>query len=129
MHPLIVQQNLFISPYPVPQTLPFAEPICPARFIRPIKLVMPVRPTTKHRPAEEFMSRCPSPGELFDTLRRWGSIRQVSVWAEHGSVTAFGNPEESFGWAARVEFWFDDEATRFQVGFGQTGSTVKGWQM
>jgi len=71
---------------------------------------------------------CPSPGELFDAVRLWGSLREVSVWA----VKAFPDQEEGEGnltWRARVEFWFEDEARRFEVAFGQTGSIIKGWQL
>ena len=72
------------------------------------------------------MAQCPSPGELYDEVRKWGSLRQVSVWA-HEAARQGENGQ--LRWGARVEFWYEDEAARFEVGFGQTGSTIKGWQL
>lgn len=68
------------------------------------------------------MAQCPSPGELFEAVRPWGSIRQVGIFLQPTSHT------ESL-WFARVEFWYNDEARRFDVCFGETGSTIKGWQV
>jgi len=69
------------------------------------------------------MNRCPTPGQLFDAIRPWGSLRSVGVWAD-----GLGEDKQTI-WGARVEFWYEDEARKFEVGFGQTGSLVKGWQM
>jgi len=81
-----------------------------------------------------FMARCPTPGELFDALRPWGSMRDIAIWAgdveplgRDSNITEHSRPV--LDWGARVEFWSEEEAARFQVGFGATGSLVKGWQM
>lgn len=70
------------------------------------------------------MTHCPSPGELFEAVRFWGSVREIKVWAEP-PVQEGGPPS----WGARIEFWYEDEARRFEIGFGQRGSHIKGYQV
>lgn len=129
VHPFIIERGIFISPYPFPLILPSPHTPVPARCLQPTKLSGPAETTIIDPLTAGFMSLCPSPGELFDAVRQWGSIRQVSVWAHASSESPVRNPFGNLTWGARVEFWFETEARRFEVGFGQTGSVIKGWQL
>ncbi|ORY33788.1 hypothetical protein BCR39DRAFT_557015 [Naematelia encephala] len=128
-HPILVAHGIVISPYPTPHTLPFPVPPTPARQIRPSKRVQGYETPADGSPTQIFMAQCPSPGELFDAVRPWGSVRSVSVWIQQFNELSLSQLPPSLVWAARVEFWYEDEAQRFDIGFGQTGSTIKGWQM
>ncbi len=128
IHPFMVERGVFISPYPAPHIVPFPDPPVAARYLRPTMLMQFPEIPLESTATAGFMASCPSPGELFDVVRQWGSLRQVSVWADNSGDTPADGPANS-KWGARVEFWFENEARRFEVGFGQTGSIIKGWQL
>ncbi|KIR32432.1 hypothetical protein I352_05259 [Cryptococcus deuterogattii MMRL2647] len=67
----------------------------------------------------------PSPSELYDAIRPWGSLKSVSTWLAGVAPEDPATPD----WFAKVEFWYADEAQRFETDFGQTGSLIKGWQV
>jgi hypothetical protein len=121
-HPLMIPLKIMVSPYPSPTPLPYPQHLTPARYIRPKRSIAPPLPVDDNAMLN-FMAHCPTPGELFDAVRPWGSLRSISVWADRIG------PEEKPSWGARVEFWYGDEARMFEVGFGQTGSLMKGWQL
>lgn len=107
-----------ISPYPPPMPLPLGE--SRGRYIRPTQRVLqPLQIIPNITPGP--IAQCPSPAELFDAVRGWGSVRDIQIWSE----PLMGQ----LSWAARVEFWYEDEANRFEIGFRQQGSHFKGWQM
>jgi len=123
-HPNMVETGIMVSPY-VNAFLPL--PTSRGRYIRPTKRVWHV-PSLSSDSTDLFMSRCPTPGELFDAIRPWGTIHQVRVWME--PITHDGTPgNDQISWAGRVEFWHEDEARRLEVGFGQSASHIKGWQV
>ena len=122
-HPYLVARGVVISPYPLPRVLPLS--LSPGRYIRPTQAAL-VPAIKSPNATERFMQQCPTPGELFDAVRSWGSVRQLRVWAE--TTPSEGSTEE-VKWGARVEFWYEDEARRFQIGFGQMASLIKGWQV
>ena len=107
-----------MSPYPESGVLPPSQ--SRARFIRPMKQLTVEVPASSD-PVDVFMAQCPTPVELFNAVRPWGSVRELRIWTE--------NKESNLVWVARVEFWFEDEARRFEVGFGQKALTLKGWQV
>ena len=72
-------------------------------------------------PVDIFMAQCPTPVELFNAVRQWGSVREIRIWTE--------NQNTRLSWVARVEFWYEEEAKRFETGFGQQALTLKGWQV
>jgi len=101
-----------------------------------MNLVHPPNLPQNHTQADEFVAKCPTPGELFDAIRPWGSLRTVGVWVQNihqsqdgmtGGAGCGGGAE--LKWSAKVDFWYEDEARRFEVGWGQTGSLLKGWQL
>jgi hypothetical protein len=122
-HPHIMSHGITVSPSPNGLPLPFPDPPTPARGIRPLRQVIYAEVAEDDDSTASFMKQCPTPGELFDAIREWGSLRSVGVWADGigGDVPTT--------WGGMVEFWYEDEAARFDAGFGQTGSLVKGWQM
>ena len=123
-HPNLVESGITVSPYANMPTLP--PPSSQGRYIRPIRRVVP-SPEVSSNTTERFMAACPTPGELFDAVRPWGTIREVRVWMEpclHGT----GQRDEN-SWGARIEFWHEDEARRLEIGFGQSASQIKGWQV
>jgi hypothetical protein len=122
-HPFFVAHGILLSPYPSSDLLPLPDPYTPARAVRPTRHVEPRPEADGENPTTIFVAHCPTPGELFEDIRPWGSLRSVRVWADGFEGDA------AVSWGARVEFWYEDEARRFEVGFGQTGSLVKGWQM
>jgi hypothetical protein len=97
-----------------------------------MKLVDPILDTSTTETTSS-LNHSPTPSEVFDAVRSWGSIRQLSVWSESatgGVVDAKRAPSTHVpSWGARVEFWYDDEAARFDVGFGQRACLIKGWQV
>jgi hypothetical protein len=128
-HPYIAQRGIIISPYPAPQLLPLPDQIVPARYLRPSALV---HPPSEPLPADatlKFMAQCPSSAQLYDSIRPWGSLRQLSVWAQEEELPPGTEGQARLLWRARVEFWYEDEAKMFEIGFGQTGSIIKGWQV
>jgi hypothetical protein len=89
--------------------------------------------TTSATEQNSSLNHSPTPSEVFDAVRPWGSIRQLSVWSESatGGVGDANRAPSTHvpSWGARVEFWYDDEAARFDVGFGQRACLIKGWQV
>ncbi|KIR38087.1 hypothetical protein I307_05029 [Cryptococcus deuterogattii 99/473] len=67
----------------------------------------------------------PSPSEFYDAIRPWGSLKSVSTWLAGVAPEDPAIPD----WFAKVEFWYADEAQRFETDFGQTGSLIKGWKV
>ena len=132
-HPYLAHAGLIVSTYPpptsphhLPNIMPFPDPPVPARYIRPTLQVSPAPTTISQDPAQALHSQVPSLGELFDAFRPWGSLRQITVWLEEQPYSC-GPP--TMLWGARVLFWYEDEARRFEVGFGATGLLIKGYQM
>lgn len=77
-----------MSPYPGAAPMPPLAGGARARHIVPIPM------------AHGTMAR-PSARDLFWLLRPWGSVKSISV----GTMS---------GWVARVEFWHECEAVRFE---------------
>jgi hypothetical protein len=115
------------SPNHLPLVLPFPDPPVPARYLRPTEHIIFPCTGDNSDPAAVLSSQVPSLGELFDIIRPWGSLRQVTVWFEDSLPAEHGPP--TLSWGARVLFWYEDEARRFEQGFGTTGFTIKGRQM
>jgi hypothetical protein len=133
-HPYLAHAGLIVSPFPpssslqhLPNILPFPDPPVPARYIRPTRQVIPSALDGNSDQITIVSAQVPSLGELFDLIRPWGSVRQITVWFEEGQSS--GHKPTAVSWSARVLFWYDDEARRFEHGFGATGMLVKGWQM
>ena len=59
----------------------------------------------------------PTPQEVYDIVRVWGSIRLINL-------VVVGS-----GWSCRIEWWYEDEAHRFQCNFKRAGSSLKGHQV
>lgn len=129
-HPYLAQEGLIATPFiPTPEDLrpillPPQENPVPARYITPHHHVQPILPAAPTAEAA-IEAQVPTPGEVFDACRRWGTVRLVSVWLETGQLTD-GLPVK---WKCRVEFWYEDEAKRFEVGMGKMGILIKGWQV
>jgi hypothetical protein len=56
-------------------------------------------------------------------------MRQLSVWAQEAERVPGSEGPPELLWRARVEFWYEDEARRFEIGFGQSGCIIKGWKL
>jgi hypothetical protein len=111
-HPYFTSKNVLFSPLPPPQVAPLPPvPVAP-RFIRPLK-----------KADSEGTTAYPQPGELWDYVRPWGSIREVSVVLEETHVA---DAETECRWRAKVQFWWEDEASRFET---NNSSTFAGWEM
>ncbi|KAK8869837.1 hypothetical protein IAR55_000405 [Kwoniella newhampshirensis] len=125
-HTSFAPLGVWFSPYPPPAILPSPEPYVSGRYIRPTQMavfpILPSNPTPEQTVAAYF----PTPSELYDAVRPWGSIRLVNTWIQE---TADEKVDGRFQWLARVDFWHEDEARRFESGFGATGSLLKGWQV
>lgn len=128
-YPSVMERGICISPYAPPYTLPFPDPPVAARSLSPTKLVIPPQNPTNISNGNQAIMIFPTAGELFDQIRPWGTLRKVSVWVVNEFSGTGRDPHGNPRWEARVEFWYEDEAKRFDVGFGQTGSIVKGWQL
>lgn len=132
-HPYLTQHGLLVSPYtPIsqspygalpPNILPPSHNV-PARYINPTILVSPILPAGDNASAR-MAAQLPTPGEVFDFCRRWAAVREVHVWMREGHP----NNSQLFMWSARVEFWYEDEALRFDSGVGDRGDLLKGWQV
>ncbi|KAK4688223.1 hypothetical protein P7C73_g1892, partial [Tremellales sp. Uapishka_1] len=133
-HPFLQRKPTYISPYPPPQRLPSPPGPVSIRYIQPTKLVNAPISSPYPNTTDALMATVPTPGQLHDAFRPWGSMREVSVWVEEkrgpqGEFSPDGGKQGNLQWRARVEFWYEDEARRFEVGWGQTGSLLKGWQL
>ncbi|KAL7423910.1 hypothetical protein Q5752_001495 [Cryptotrichosporon argae] len=118
MHPWINNNNITVSPYQPPHLLPPAA--CAPRYIRPVTLMTDLRGRTDLRYV------CPTPGEVWQAVRPWGSLRSIMVWIDNTAPH-----EQNMGkhWRAKVEFWYEEDAKHFDTGFGATGALLKGWQI
>lgn len=130
-HPYLSQESVITTPFPhtssfdsYPQLLPLSTPGVPARYIHPHQHTQPVQPLAATAEAA-ISAQVPTPAELFDVCRQWGAVRVISVWVENSHLQD-GLPVK---WKGRVEFWYEDEAKRFEVGLGEMGMLVKGWQV
>jgi hypothetical protein len=56
----------------------------------------------------------PGPDQVFDAVRSWGSMSNVSVYGVNLPAAPFSQWSR---WACRVEFLHESEAQRFEVGF------------
>ncbi|KAL1405283.1 hypothetical protein Q8F55_008910 [Vanrija albida] len=114
-HPyLAAHLGILVSPFPPPNTLP--ESTAAPRFIRPLRFAGSNHPTL------------PTEGQVYDLIRSWGAIREVSVTLEVSRPRDL--PEHIDGdvrWRAKVVFWHDDEATKFETEFQAKGLLVEGW--
>lgn len=131
-HPLIAPNGINVSPYTPPLLLPAPPLPCPARYICPTTLVASPPPLLTTEDADAaYLRTCPTPGQVFDAVRPWGAVRIISVWLEERPAdhADHAGSAGTLSWKARVEFWDDMEARRFEVGFGAHGLLLKGWRM
>lgn len=135
-HPSLADAGLIVSTYPpptsphhLPHVLPFPDPPVPARYLRPTQHISTPQSAHSKDPVVALSSQVPALGELFDIVRPWGSLRQITVWLEKGQSAESDQLQPALSWGARVSFWYEDEARRFEMGFGATGFLIKGWQM
>ena len=73
--------------------------------------------------SERGLKMPPSPGNMFDGLRKWGSIAQLSVDSTGGIPFFKGWPVSK--WMCRVVFCFSYEAQRFE----ENCRNVSGWDV
>nr|XP_019042715.1 hypothetical protein I302_08421 [Kwoniella bestiolae CBS 10118]OCF21645.1 hypothetical protein I302_08421 [Kwoniella bestiolae CBS 10118] len=133
-HATFTPRGVWFSPYPPPYILPHPNPPTAARYIRPTKFVLPPILPPKPRPEDAFRAYFPTPAEVYDAVRPWGSLRSVNSYiTEAAEETTVKNEEKEndhrHQWIARVEFWNEEEAKNFDTGFGKTASLLKGSQM
>jgi hypothetical protein len=116
-HPYFGSKNVLVSPLPPPNVSPLPPaPVAP-RFIRPVKLANP-----------QMSTAYPQPGQLWDFVRPWGSIREVSVTLEESQVQGTPSGQGECRWRAKVQFWYEEEAHRFESSFLNAGPFA-GWEM
>ena len=87
------------------------------RIIRPIKLAN-----------SEQVPAYPQSGALWDFVRPWGSIREVSVSLEKSQVPDGQPGQGECRWRATVQFWYEEEAQRFETSYPNSGPFL-GWEM
>lgn len=119
-HSMLAPRGVWVSPSPPDQPISFPKSVIAERLIRPSKFSSLTQKATQSLP--KF---APTPSELYDAIRPWGSLKSVSTWL---AGVAPANPTIP-DWFAKVEFWYADEAQRFETEFGQTSSLIKGWQV
>ncbi|OXC69792.1 hypothetical protein AYX13_01559 [Cryptococcus neoformans] len=119
-HSMLAPRGVWVSPNPPHQSVSFPKSVIAERLIRP-----PEFSSLTQKAAQSVPKFAPSPSELYDSIRPWGSLKSVSTWL---AGVAPANPAIP-DWFAKVEFWYADEAQRFETEFGQTGSLIKGWQV
>ncbi|WVF72122.1 hypothetical protein IAT40_006934 [Kwoniella sp. CBS 6097] len=129
-HTIFTPRGVWFSPYPPPHILPLPDSPLSTRYIRPTKLALapslPANPT----PEQNFRAYVPTPSEVFDAVRPWGCIRSVNSYLQQTEVEGqLNDSAQGHLWMAQVEFWYEDEASRFEVGFGESCSLIKGWQV
>ncbi|WVR09791.1 hypothetical protein IAU60_006867 [Kwoniella sp. DSM 27419] len=129
-HAVLCPRGLWVSPYPPPNILPPLASPTSARYIRPTALIrIPELPADATMEAI-FKAFFPTPSEVYDAVRPWGSVRSVNVYLQQTLTgQGAGQPIQGHLWLAKVEFWYDDEASRFDFGFGEKGWLIKGWQV
>lgn len=101
---------------------PISHPLPPAPVAPRL-----IRPTIFKGDVSHAM--LPSEGQIWDTVRGWGSIRHISVFLEvnQNELSSPGGGE--YRWRAKVEFWYEDEAAMFEQGFSRMGGSIVGWQV
>ena len=104
--------------------MPFPDHIVRSRYIISTAHTHPIIPRSAEL-KEIIAAQLPTSGELFDACRQWGAVRALEVWITTKEFKD-GQPIE---WRARVEFWQEDEAHRFEVGMGDFGMLIKGWEV
>lgn len=104
--------------------MPFPDHPVPARYIASHRHVERVIPRSADL-LDVVAAQLPTPGELFDACRPWGAIRELEVWIQDNNL----KDGEPIKWRARVEFWHEDEAHRFELGIGEQGCLIKGWEV
>ncbi|WWC90052.1 uncharacterized protein L201_004984 [Kwoniella dendrophila CBS 6074] len=129
-HTTFAPRGVSFSPYPPPHFLPMPEPPTASRYIRPTRLAKHPSLPPQPQPEDVFRTLFPTPADVYDAIRPWGSIRSVNsyVMEAHDDVKMEGQ-EQSHAWMARVDFWYEEEAKNFDIGFGKTASLLKGWQI
>ncbi|OCF54150.1 hypothetical protein L486_08346 [Kwoniella mangroviensis CBS 10435] len=129
-HTTFTPRGVWFSPYPSPYILPLPNPPTAARYIRPTRLIVPPSFPSEPQPEQAFRAYFPTPAEVYDAVRPWGSLRSVNSYItevlDEVKVEENGQRHQ---WIARVEFWNEDEAKMFDEGFGKTASLLKGWQI
>ncbi|WRT67117.1 uncharacterized protein IL334_004083 [Kwoniella shivajii] len=125
-HITFTPRGIWFSPYPPPTLLPNPTSSTATRYIRPARMVATPKPPCD--PELAFLANFPTPGKVYDAVRPWGSIRTVNTYVTEASEQGKGEHNNHL-WLARVEFWYEEEASRFDRGFGQTASLLKGWQI
>ncbi|WWD15889.1 hypothetical protein CI109_100313 [Kwoniella shandongensis] len=129
-HTSFTPLGVWFSPYPPPASLPLPDGYVTSRYIRPTHLAIPPTLPPNPTPEQSVAAYLPTPNELYAAVRPWGSVRMVNTWVQE--TVGEGSDMHDAGklkWLARVDFWFEDEARRFEIGFGATGSLLKGWQV
>ncbi|WWC69489.1 uncharacterized protein I206_103430 [Kwoniella pini CBS 10737] len=114
-------QGVRVSPYPACLT-PFPAYPTAIRYIRPTRRSKFIGLPANLRPEAAYQANYPTPGEVYDAVRPWGSVRWVNS-------SACPHDDPDLGWTATVEFWYEDEARHFDQGFGQTASLIKGCEV
>lgn len=117
---MLAPRGVWVSPNPPHQSVSFPKSVIAERLIRPSEFS-----SLTQEAAQSVPKFAPSPSELYDSIRPWGSLKSVNTWL---AGVAPANPAIP-DWFAKVEFWYADEAQRFETEFGQTGSLIKGWQV
>nr|ODN81175.1 hypothetical protein L203_05681 [Cryptococcus depauperatus CBS 7841] len=118
-HPQLAPRGIWVSPLPPQQPIPLHASPTSERYIHPTHYA-------GFSPQSPAPISPPTSSELYDTVRPWGSLKSISTWATDA------NGSKNLGkvqWFAKVEFWYSEEAQRFQIGFGQLGCLIKGWQV
>ena len=129
-HQHLIELGIVASPFapqptyqPSYAVMPFPNLPVPARHLVPTVRVDPEPPRSNARD-DVIAAQMPTPSELFDTCRVWGAVRSLRVHVDQAIVD-----NEPVSWKARVEFWHEDDAHRFEVGLGQQAILIKGWQV
>ncbi|OCF45496.1 hypothetical protein I317_00744 [Kwoniella heveanensis CBS 569] len=129
-HTIFAPRGVWFSPHPPPHILPLPESPASTRYIRPTKLALAPTLPPNPSPEQSFRAYVPTPAEVYDAVRPWGSIRSVNSYLQQAAIEGKQeDPTQGHLWMARVEFWYEDEASRFETGFGQACNLLKGWQI
>nr|XP_018263874.1 uncharacterized protein I303_03749 [Kwoniella dejecticola CBS 10117]OBR86032.1 hypothetical protein I303_03749 [Kwoniella dejecticola CBS 10117] len=127
-HAFFTPKGAWFSPYPPPHVLPLPNNPSAPRYIRPTHRVTPLDLPPNHTAEQALRAILPTPGDVYDAVRPWGSVRSVNSYI---TTTAGDCKDQNLQnqWMAVVEFWYEDEARQFDEGFGKTASLLKGWQV
>ncbi|WVQ98700.1 hypothetical protein IAU59_005831 [Kwoniella sp. CBS 9459] len=129
-HTTFTPLGVWFSPYPPPHILPLPDSPTTTRYICPTKLAIAPSLPPNPSPEQSFRAYVPTPAEVFDAVRPWGCIRSVNSYLQQTQIEGQpDDPTQGHLWMAKVEFWYEAEALRFETGFGESCSLLKGWQV